>query len=145
MANQHNDDLLASWLHLTQLHHTIAGRLEAALTENHALSLKEFYMLYFLYAAPEKKLRLQDLESMVGLSQSALSRLVSRFEAKGCGAMRRYTCEADRRGVYTSLTEYGQDKVERALQTVQDVLRNELLEERMHDFLKCLNEKRRDA
>lgn len=59
---------------------------------------------------------------MVGLSQSAVSRLVSRFEAKGCGALERKSCETDRRSIYTSLTAIGQDKVDRAKQTVNEVL-----------------------
>lgn len=100
----------------------VAAVLEARLTENYELSLKEFYVLLFLSEAPEQKLKLQQLESMVGLSQSAVSRLVSRFEAKGCGALERKSCEADRRSIYTSLTAIGQDKVDRAKQTVNEVL-----------------------
>lgn len=100
----------------------VAAVLEAKLTENYELSLKEFYVLLFLSEAPEQKLKLQQLESMVGLSQSAVSRLVSRFEAKGCGALERKSCEADRRSIYTSLTAIGQDKVDRAKQTVNEVL-----------------------
>lgn len=89
----------------------VAAVLEARLTENYELSLKEFYVLLFLSEAPEQKLKLQQLESMVGLSQSAVSRLVSRFEAKGCGALERKSCEADRRSIYTSLTTSGKTKL----------------------------------
>ncbi|KAI7248604.1 hypothetical protein KC345_g11841 [Hortaea werneckii] len=82
----------------------VAAALEAKLMEKYELSLKEFYVLLFLSGAPEKKLKLQQLESMVGLSQSAVSRLVSRFEAKGCGALER------------------KNKVDRAQVTVNEVL-----------------------
>ncbi|WP_025689584.1 MarR family winged helix-turn-helix transcriptional regulator [Paenibacillus zanthoxyli] len=117
-----SNGLMAGWLALTHIQSNTAGRLEQALQERHRMSLKEFYLLLFLSEAPGKKLRLQQLESMVGLSQSAMSRLVSRFEAKGCGALKRHVCEEDRRSVYTSLTPYGQEKVDRAYSTVQSVL-----------------------
>ena len=122
MTNPPSNDLINSWLSLSLLQMKVAAVLEAKLTENYELSLKEFYVLLFLSEAPEQKLKLQQLESMVGLSQSAVSRLVSRFEAKGCGALERKSCEADRRSIYTSLTAIGQDKVDRAKQTVNEVL-----------------------
>ncbi|NJJ38295.1 MarR family winged helix-turn-helix transcriptional regulator [Paenibacillus apii] len=118
---EHNG-LVAGWLALTHIQSNTAVKLEQALQERHRISLKEFYMLLFLSEAPGKKLRLQQLESMVGLSQSAMSRLVSRFEAKGCGAMKRHICEEDRRSVYTSLTPIGQKKVDEAYATFQSVL-----------------------
>jgi len=59
---------------------------------------------------------------MVGLSQSAVSRLVSRFEAKGCGALQRHACDEDRRSIYTSLTQIGQDKLIRAQETFKETL-----------------------
>ncbi|MEK3902053.1 MULTISPECIES: MarR family winged helix-turn-helix transcriptional regulator [unclassified Paenibacillus] len=122
MTNPPSNDLINSWLSLSLIQMKVAAVLEARLTENYELSLKEFYVLLFLSEAPEQKLKLQQLESMVGLSQSAVSRLVSRFEAKGCGALERKSCEADRRSIYTSLTAIGQDKVDRAKQTVNEVL-----------------------
>jgi DNA-binding MarR family transcriptional regulator len=122
MKNTLANDLITSWLSFSHIQMNVAGILEAKLMENYQLSLKEFYVLLFLSEAPEKKLRLQQLESMVGLSQSAVSRLVSRFEAKGCGALQRKVCDDDRRSIYTSLTPIGQDKVDRAQQTVNEVL-----------------------
>ena len=100
----------------------VINELETNLQEKHDLSLKEFYLLYFLSEAPEKKLKLQELESMVGLSQSAVSRLVSRFEAKGCGALQRQACDNDRRSIYTSLTQIGQDKLDKSQVTFKEVL-----------------------
>lgn len=122
MTNPPSNDLINSWLSLSLIQMKVAAVLEAKLTEKYELSLKEFYVLLFLSEAPEQKLKLQQLESLVGLSQSAVSRLVSRFEAKGCGALERKSCEADRRSIYTSLTAIGQDKVDRAKQTVNEVL-----------------------
>jgi DNA-binding MarR family transcriptional regulator len=100
----------------------VTNELEANLQEKHGLSLKEFYLLLFLSEAPEKKLKLHKLEAMVGLSQSAVSRLVSRFEAKGCGALQRHACINDRRSIYTSLTQIGIDKLDKAQATFKEVL-----------------------
>ncbi|CQR57156.1 MarR family winged helix-turn-helix transcriptional regulator [Paenibacillus riograndensis] len=122
MKNPLEGGLITSWLSLTYIQMKVAGELEAKLQETFGWSLNEFYLMYFLSEAPEKKLRLQQLESMVGLSQSAVSRLVSRFEAKGCGALQRTTCDDDRRSIYTSLTPIGQEKLDRAQVTVNEVL-----------------------
>ena len=122
MDNKLNNNLITNWLALTHIQMNVANELEANLQAKHGLSLKEFYLLLFLSEAPEKKLKLQKLESMVGLSQSAVSRLVSRFEAKGCGALQRHACDQDRRSIYTSLTQIGQDKLISAQETFKETL-----------------------
>lgn len=122
MDNILNNDLITNWLSLTHIQMNVTNELETNLQAKHNLSLKEFYLLLFLSEAPEKKLKLQKLESMVGLSQSAVSRLVSRFEAKGCGALERKACDDDRRSIYTSLTQIGQAKLESAQGTFKETL-----------------------
>lgn len=122
MDDNFNNDLITNWLTLTHIQMNVTNELEANLQAKHGLSLKEFYVLLFLSEAPEKKLKLQSLEAMVGLSQSAVSRLVSRFEAKGCGALERKACEADRRSIYTSLTTIGEEKLIRAQETFKETL-----------------------
>lgn len=59
---------------------------------------------------------------MVGLSQSAISRLVVRLEAKSCGVLQRQICEDDRRGIYTRLTTLGEEKLQISLNTVHEIL-----------------------
>lgn len=125
----HNKDLLDVWLSLTYLFSNVTDKLEQALQQQYDLSLKEFYVLNFISKSEEKKLRLQQLQEMVGLSQSATSRLVVRMEAKNCGALQRHICEDDRRGIYTRITELGEDKFQRAQQTFNQVLQAELQKE----------------
>ncbi|HEX5352173.1 MAG TPA: MarR family transcriptional regulator [Trichococcus sp.] len=110
------------WLEINNFHLKVESALEKSLQTNHNLSLKEFYVLYFLSQEPDQRLKLQDLEEKVGLSQSAVSRLVSKFEAKGCGALERNVCEQDRRIIYTSLTKTGSTKLAAAAATVEKVL-----------------------
>lgn len=123
---KNNHDALSIWLSLSNGYSSIHDKLEQALEENYDLSLKEFYVLYFISNTEDKELRLQQLQEMVGLSQSATSRLVVRMQAKNCGALERHICEEDKRGIYTRITEIGENKFQRALKTVNDLLQKEI-------------------
>ncbi|ASA23685.1 MarR family winged helix-turn-helix transcriptional regulator [Paenibacillus donghaensis] len=126
---QNKKDLLDIWLSLSQIYSNVTDKLEQALLQEYDLSLKEFYVLNFISKSEDKELRLQQLQERVGLSQSATSRLVVRMEAKDCGALERHICEDDRRGIYTRITELGENKYQRALQTFNQVLESELQKE----------------
>ncbi|WP_057915881.1 MarR family winged helix-turn-helix transcriptional regulator [Peribacillus muralis] len=115
-------EFLTNWLEFTTIKDKIATELETALKKNNDISLKEFYVMYYLSQETNRKLRLQQLQELIGLSQSAMSRLVGRLEAKTCGALERSICEDDKRGIYTSLTPLGLIKFERALKTFNSVI-----------------------
>ncbi|WP_134703003.1 MarR family winged helix-turn-helix transcriptional regulator [Ammoniphilus sp. YIM 78166] len=138
MESNQNKQLITNWISLTHIQMKITNKLEIILQENHQLSLNEFYVLLFLSEAPEKKLKLQQLQSMVGLSQSAMSRLVSRFEAKGCGTLKRYVCGDDRRAIYTSLTAEGEEKLKKATVTVHETLEKAFSQDMIHKELQRL-------
>ncbi|NUU59979.1 MarR family winged helix-turn-helix transcriptional regulator [Paenibacillus agri] len=135
MTTTSNNNLIANWLAFTQMQSTVANKLEAKLMEKHNYSLNDFYLLMFLSQAPEKKLRLQQLESMIGLSQSAISRLVSRFEARSCGALERISCDEDRRSIYTALTDLGQSKIDSAMVTFNEELAEAFSTEEVRQLL----------
>ncbi|MBG9812913.1 MarR family transcriptional regulator [Bacillus endophyticus] len=128
MEGNQRHDLLDNWLSIINVQTNIAHTLERALEEKYSLSLKEFYVLYFLSQTDDKQLRLQQLQEMVGLSQSAISRLVGRMEANSCGALERHLCEDDRRGIYTRLTPLGEEKLNKALATFEEILQSTLAE-----------------
>lgn len=107
MDNKSQYEFLNNWLEVTSIKDKISNELESALKRNNDISLKEFYVMYYLSQESDRKLRLQQLQELIGLSQSAMSRLVGRLEAKTCGALERTTCEDDKRGIYTSLTSLG--------------------------------------
>lgn len=131
---ENKKDTLDSWLFLTDLYSGVNDKLERTLQEQNNLSLKEFYVLYFITKSDNKKLRLQQLQEMIGLSQSAISRLVVRMEAKNFGALERLVCEDDRRGIYTRITELGENKFQSALNTFNEVLQLDI----QYDELKKL-------
>ncbi|AJI25876.1 MarR family transcriptional regulator (plasmid) [Priestia megaterium] len=138
MTTNPKNELLNNWISITNIQLRIANELERALQKNYDLSLKEFYVLYFLSQSSDKKLRLQQLQEMVGLSQSAMSRLVGRLEAKSCGVLQRHICEDDRRGIYTSLTEKGSEKLQGCLDTVYTILQSAFSKENIHHELQTL-------
>lgn len=99
---------MENWLVLTRRYRKIETDLIQCLNDS-PYTLKDFYVLYFLGQTADHKLRLSDLQVEVGLSQSAMSRLIQRLEASGCGAIQRTFCAEDKRGVYIQLTSIGED------------------------------------
>ncbi|HEK9103653.1 MarR family transcriptional regulator [Bacillus pfraonensis] len=122
MENNQTNEIVNNWLAITNIQMGITNELERALQKQYNLSLNEFYVLYFLSQTIDKRLRLQQLQEMVGLSQSAMSRLVNRLEAKSCGVLERHICEDDRRGIYTSLTAKGEEKLQNCLHTFHKII-----------------------
>ncbi|WCM60732.1 MarR family winged helix-turn-helix transcriptional regulator [Paenibacillus polymyxa] len=135
------NNLLSIWLSLTHIQSYINDELERVLQQKYDMSLKEFYVLYFLSRTEDKKLRLHQLQEMVGLSQSAVSRLVGRMEMKDCGALQRNACEIDRRGIYTQITELGENKLQSAMETFNEVLQESLRKDHLILSLKALIKK----
>lgn len=102
------------WLTYTREQKVLADKLEKDLLHLFGLSEKAFYVLLFLDENEHKKMRLNLLQEKVGLSQSAMSRLISRMEDKHCGVIERSICLDDKRGIYLKLTDYGKEKLEKA-------------------------------
>lgn len=102
------------WLTYTREQKVLADKLEKDLINSFGLSEKAFYVLLFLDENEHKKMRLNLLQEKVGLSQSAMSRLISRMEDKHCGVIERSICLDDKRGIYLKLTDYGKEKLEKA-------------------------------
>ncbi|WP_334330009.1 MarR family winged helix-turn-helix transcriptional regulator [Companilactobacillus sp. HBUAS59699] len=117
------NDTIERWFEFVRKQKQIENSLIQGLASNGGtLSLNEFYVLYFLDQKDSKKLRLQDLQELVGLSQSAMSRLISRLEAKDCGVIERSTCDQDKRGVYIHLASKGEITLKKYEPVVVDTL-----------------------
>lgn len=100
-------------------------RLDRELGAQHALSSSEFEVLQLLHdaKAEDGKVRMSVLADHVHLSQSALSRLVSRLESNGL--LCRNTCSDDRRAQWTGITEEGRARYKAAKPTHRKILREE--------------------
>ena len=136
-----NHDFMNYWLSIDAIQNKVKKELENVLQAEYSLSLKEFYVLYHLSMAPDKKLRLQQLQEMIGLSQSALSRLVGNMEANSCGTLEKQVCTDDRRGTYTHLTNLGEQKLQKSLVSFRETLRLRLSDIDVEGIINQLLEK----
>ncbi|WP_232660719.1 MarR family winged helix-turn-helix transcriptional regulator [Pseudonocardia sp. TRM90224] len=100
------------WRTLAALHGRIDEALEKALQSGFGLSVVEYTVLDTLDRQDGWHMRMQQLARAAALSHSATTRLVTRLENREL--LRRYLCDDDRRGIYSTLTEQGKELLERA-------------------------------
>ncbi len=125
--------LSQSWCALSLLHGQIEARIEKALQGAHDLSVREYSLLDVLsrqHSGPGGHLQMKQVADAVVLSQSATTRLVARLEDRGL--LKRYICDTDRRGIYTDVTDEGQELLIAARPTNDGALR-EALDEAARD------------
>ena len=115
---------LEKWFDFNRRQKEIEGLLEETIAQQseQRLTLKEFYLLYYLDLAEEKSLRQIDLPDKLHLSPSAVSRMVARLEAKNCGLLSRMCCHQDRRSSFICLTSDGQKTLASLQKTVEESL-----------------------
>jgi DNA-binding MarR family transcriptional regulator len=116
------DELAAEWHDLLGRYHRTTCALDRALLAGHDLTVSDFEVLQQLHGvdAEDGRLRLHDLGEQVHLSQSALSRLITRLEK--AGLVTRCVCEDDRRSVWTELTPLGAQRYSEARPTHRAIL-----------------------
>src|ERR1700744_2264823 len=71
------------WRPLPASHAAVCSALERELGERHGLGVSDFEVLERLAESADHQFRAQELAEAVHLSQSALSRLISRLEKNG--------------------------------------------------------------
>jgi len=121
-ATEIDDEAVARhWRDLSADFFRIAAALDRALSSKHDLTATEFDVLERLAGAEKGELRLAELAGQVYLSQSALSRLVTRLESDGL--VGRHACDTDRRSVFAQITEKGRSTYEAARPTQRETLR----------------------
>lgn len=98
---------LDKWYSLHGKCQTIEHTLESTL-KKYDLQCNEFCLLYRLSQEERHELNINQLQEKIGLSQSAMSRLVQRMEIKACGCIERVKPDDDKRSVYIRLTPKGE-------------------------------------
>jgi len=96
---------LAAWRAVLGAQARVVRRVERALSEAELPPLAWYDVLWALYEADGRRLRIRELADAVVLSPTGMSRLVDRIEAAGC--LRREAVPDDRRGAYAVLTAKG--------------------------------------
>lgn len=124
-------ELVSTWRDMLERYHATWCTLDRVLRERHEIGATEFEVLEHLAeteaARPEDcepTCRMQDLGGRVQLSQSALSRVVSRLEKDRL--VERAMCDADRRGIYVRLTAAGRARHAEAIPTHRTILAENL-------------------
>ncbi|MBO9521674.1 MAG: MarR family transcriptional regulator [Nocardioidaceae bacterium] len=123
MGRRDDDALAAEWHQLMGRYNRLMCALDRELSLAHDLSASEFEVLQQLEHAEECSLRMATLGENAHLTQSALSRLVSRLETDGL--VTRKACENDRRSLFVALTDAGRARYAEARPTQRRVLRDE--------------------
>jgi DNA-binding MarR family transcriptional regulator len=122
MAGPRDDEHLASeWHQLMSRYQRLMCSLDRELGTAHDLSASEFEVLQQLSQAEKHSMRMTALGESAHLTQSALSRLVTRLVRDGL--LTRETCENDRRAMYVTLTDAGRARYAEARPTQRRVLR----------------------
>ncbi len=117
-------DYLQQWFVLNKKRIQIIQELQDAILQvpGSHLELNEYYLLYFLDEAPDKKLKQIDLTDKLNLSNSATSRMIARLESKKCGVISRQPCELDKRATYIALTTKGKELLDRVNAVTDELL-----------------------
>jgi DNA-binding MarR family transcriptional regulator len=96
----------SAWKGLIMVAQLLPGALDRQLLADSGVAHADYAVLAVLSDAPEQKLRMSDLASLVDYSQSRLSHAMTRIEAAGW--VRREPCVEDKRVFHAVLTEVGQ-------------------------------------
>lgn len=125
MARDTDDDLATAWHDLMGRYHRITCTLDRELHALHGITGSEFEVLQQLDAARggDGVVRMHELGERVHLTQSALSRMIGRFERDGLAE--RGMCEDDRRSVWAKITPAGAQRFAEAKPTQRAVLREQ--------------------
>ena len=106
-----DDELLATWRAFLNAHARVTRAIGRELDAAGLPDLAWYDLLWTLYRAPGRSLRVKELAEQVVLSPTAMSRFVDRVEAAGC--VRREPDPADRRALQVTLTGDGVDLLRR--------------------------------
>jgi DNA-binding MarR family transcriptional regulator len=100
-----DDTALAVWADFLRFHATVTDVLGHELAVRAGMPLTWYDALLHLDAAPDGRLRMQELAAAVVLSRSGLTRVVDRLES--VGYVERTSCPSDRRGTNAEITSTG--------------------------------------
>jgi DNA-binding MarR family transcriptional regulator len=105
------DDTLAAWRAFLNAHALATKRISRDLADAGLPDLTWYDVLWTLYRAEGRRLRIRELADAVVLSSTGMTRFVDRLEA--AGLVRREAVPGDRRGAYAVITREGTDLLRR--------------------------------
>jgi DNA-binding MarR family transcriptional regulator len=105
VADPLSSEALGAWRAFLTAHGRVTRRINRDLAEAGLPDLGWYDVLWALYEAPDRRLRMRDLAERVVVSRTGLVRLVDRIERAGLA--RREAVPGDRRGAYVAITDEG--------------------------------------
>lgn len=115
---------LFKWVSMINHQKMMMDELSKLLQKQYDIGINEFYVLFILSQSPEKQMRLSDLIQQISLSQSAMSRLIGRLEAKNPTIIIRKNSSEDKRSMLIQLTNNGLKVAANAIEDVNHFLIN---------------------
>lgn len=115
---------LFKWVSMINHQKMMMDELSKILQKQYDIGINEFYVLFILSQSPERQMRLSDLIQQISLSQSAMSRLIGRLEAKNPTIIIRKNSSHDKRSMFIQLTNYGLKVAQQAIEEVNYFLVN---------------------
>jgi DNA-binding MarR family transcriptional regulator len=112
-----------AWRGVIFTHARVFDAVEAPLRERSGISLVFLDVLGRLCDAPERRLRIQELQERSLFTKSGMTRLVDRMAE--AGLVRREPVPGDRRGVYVVVTDEGAATYERGIAGHQEDIERE--------------------
>lgn len=113
---------LSAWNSFVRTHSMLTRDLDRALQSGAGMPLVWYDALAAIAASPNKRIRLNELEEHVMLSQSGVSRLAARLVE--AGLIERSVPKEDRRAVEVRLTRQGNSKLNAARKVQSTQLRD---------------------
>lgn len=115
---------LFKWVSMINHQKMMMDELSKLLQKQYDIGINEFYVLFILSQSPERQMRLSDLIQQISLSQSAMSRLIGRLEAKNPTIIIRKNSSEDKRSMLIQLTNHGLKVTHKAIEDVNHFLVN---------------------
>lgn len=109
---------LDAWRAFLASYWRVTARIEADLAVRNLPTLAWYDVLYGLYRAPARRLRMSELADHVLLSRSGLTRLVDKLEHDGL--LTRKSCPSDGRAIHAQLTDKGVNALRKMWPTYRD-------------------------
>jgi DNA-binding MarR family transcriptional regulator len=103
---------VAAWSAFLRAHAAIVRQVDAEVTAKGGIPLRWYDVLLELNAAPDRRLKMQELGELVVLSRTRVSRVVDELEAEGL--VRRQVNPDDRRSAFAVVTAEGRRALRKA-------------------------------
>lgn len=117
------DDLADTWGALLKVHAALVPRLDRELQQRHGLPLTWYDVLLELSAAPDRRLTMGELGSVVAVSRTRVSRVVDELVRGGLVA--REANPDDGRSAFAALTPAGRAALRKAAPTYVNAVHRE--------------------